>query len=204
MVDAAGIEISAPIREGDLLFFGEGRNGVLQRVETIERNRRRVQSAQPGEQVGVRVWNPVATGDGVEKAMDADRAILVGEVSHFYSNLSVVGIMLENSLSIGDRVEIRGPNNRFVQTVRSIEVNHQRRNRAGAGDSIGLAVILQATEGDRVYRSHLFFDADCREWPQWNNFPSSNRSAQVWPSLQRCVLAAGAARRNWRHLVRPW
>jgi hypothetical protein len=151
-VDAVGVELSGSIQLGDLLFFGHGSSGLLQRVESIEKNRKRVEKAAAGEQVGINVGAAVKLGSMVRKAVNADRALYVGTVSHFYSNLSVISVHLEDPLAPGDRIEIRGPETRFVQTVRSIEIDRRPVTAARAGQHIGLATVLPAREGDRVYR----------------------------------------------------
>lgn len=104
------------------------------------------QSQSAGDKVGIRVWRPVQPGCPVEKAMDAPRAAFVGLVNRFYSKLSVVGISLEGRVAANDCIEIRGPNTRFRQVVRSMEIERQRATSAGAGDDIGVAVILPASE----------------------------------------------------------
>jgi hypothetical protein len=150
--DAVGVELRGSIQLGDLLCFSHGGSGLLQRVESIEKNRKRVTQAAAGEQVGINVGAVVKPGSMVEKAINADRALYVGTVSHFYSHLSVISVHLNDSLAPGDRIEVRGPQTRFVQTVRSIEIDRRPVIATRAGQHIGLAAILPAREGDRVYR----------------------------------------------------
>jgi hypothetical protein len=151
-VHAVGVELSGSIQVGDLLSFGHGTSGLLQRVESIEKDRKRVKGGLPGEQVGINIGAAVKPGNVVRKAMNTDRALYVGTVDHFYSNLSVIGVLLDRPLAAGDSVEVRGPETSFVQTVRSIEIDRRRVLVADAGQDVGIAAVLPAREGDRVYR----------------------------------------------------
>jgi hypothetical protein len=151
-VHAVGVELSGSIKLGDLLFFGHGGRGLLQRVESIEKGRKRVKGGVAGEQVGINIGAAVKPGSVVRKAMNADRALYVGTVSRFYSNLSVIGVHLDDTLAPGDSIEVRGPETSFVQTVRSIEIDRRRVVVTHAGQDVGIAAVLPAREGDRVYR----------------------------------------------------
>lgn len=76
----------------------------------------------------------------------------VGEVSHYYLKIGVAVIDLTASLSIGDRVLVRGATTNFEQTVTSMQIQHKDVVEARAGQSIGLKVEKRAREKDRVYK----------------------------------------------------
>ena len=151
-VNAAGVELTLPVQLGDLLYFGPEDEGLLQRVESIELDRAPVTRVAAGTQVGIRVWGTVQPGWQVERATDARRALYMGSIKHFYQRLSVATLTLESSLATGDLIEIRGPGTRFLQKVRSIEINRQRVTCANRGAEIGVAVILPVQRENRVYR----------------------------------------------------
>ena len=77
----------------------------------------------------------------------------VGKVTHYYSHLQVVVVLLDRgSLQAGDTIHIKGHTTDFHQTVESLEVEHQRIERAEPGDTFGLKVIDHAREHDVIYR----------------------------------------------------
>ncbi len=76
----------------------------------------------------------------------------IGEVTHYYSQISVAVIQLSGDLKIGERISIIGHTTEFSQTVESMQVNHQAIDSASAGDEIALKVWDYVRRGDLVYR----------------------------------------------------
>ena len=76
----------------------------------------------------------------------------VGRVSHFFARISVAVIELTATLSVGDRILIKGPTTNLEQTVDSMEIEHQKVQRAVAGQSIGMKVKSRVRESDVVYK----------------------------------------------------
>ncbi len=77
----------------------------------------------------------------------------VGRVSHFFTKISVAVIELTATISVGDRILIKGPTTNLEQTVDSMEIEHEKVQRAGAGQSIGLKVKDRVRETDVVYKT---------------------------------------------------
>jgi putative protease len=75
---------------------------------------------------------------------------LVGVVSHYYSELGVVGIKLSGELKVGDTIHILGHTSDFTQTVDSIEIEHETVESAKAGDPVGVKVKERARVHDQV------------------------------------------------------
>ncbi|MEJ2272549.1 MAG: hypothetical protein P8X91_08765 [Candidatus Bathyarchaeota archaeon] len=48
----------------------------------------------------------------------------IGKVIHFFGRINVAIIELKDTLSIGDKIAIIGPNTDFEQTVESMEIEH--------------------------------------------------------------------------------
>jgi len=65
----------------------------------------------------------------------------VGRVSHFFTKISVAVIELTATISVGDRI-----------TVDSMEIEHEKVQRAEAGQSIGMKVKDRVRETDVVYK----------------------------------------------------
>jgi len=76
----------------------------------------------------------------------------VGRVSHFFSKIGVAVIELEGTISVGDRILIKGPTTNLEQTIESMEIEHKKVQRAEAGQSIGLKVNDRVRENDTVYK----------------------------------------------------
>jgi translation elongation factor EF-1alpha len=76
----------------------------------------------------------------------------VGRVSHFFTKISVAVIELTATISVGDRILIKGPTTNLEQTIDSMEIEHEKVQRAGAGQSIGLKVKDRVRETDVVYK----------------------------------------------------
>lgn len=76
----------------------------------------------------------------------------VGEVAHYYKKIGVAVIDLKASLSVGDRILIRGATTDFEQTVKSMQIQHENVDEAAAGQSIGLKVEDKVREKDVIYK----------------------------------------------------
>ena len=76
----------------------------------------------------------------------------VGKVSHFFTKISVAVVELSSSLSVGDRILIKGPTTNFEQTVNSMQIEHENVKVAKAEQSIGLKVDERVRESDVVYK----------------------------------------------------
>ena len=76
----------------------------------------------------------------------------VGEVSHYFTRISVGVIELTSPLKVGDRIAIKGMTTNFEQTVESMEIEHKSVQKAKEGDSIGLKVEERVRMGDVVYK----------------------------------------------------
>jgi len=75
----------------------------------------------------------------------------VGEVSHYFGNISVAAINLEASLKVGDEIRIVGYTTDFTETVASMQIDNDAVEEAGAGDEIGIKVKDRVRVGDDVY-----------------------------------------------------
>lgn len=76
----------------------------------------------------------------------------IGEVTHFFTNISVGVIKLSGSLGVGDTVHFKGATTDFEQEVGSMEIDEEKVEEAGAGQSIGLKVNERVREGDEVFK----------------------------------------------------
>jgi translation elongation factor EF-Tu-like GTPase len=77
---------------------------------------------------------------------------LIGDVTHYFGNLSVAGIVLTGDLSVGDTIRISGHTTEFTQPVDSMQIDREVVEAAGAGDDIGIRVEDRVRIGDKVYK----------------------------------------------------
>ncbi|MBS7641168.1 MAG: translation elongation factor-like protein [Candidatus Bathyarchaeia archaeon] len=76
----------------------------------------------------------------------------VGRVTHYYTKIGVAVVSLTDTLSVGDRIIIKGTTTNFEQTVESMQIEHKNVSVAHSGQSIGLKVNQRVREGDKVYK----------------------------------------------------
>jgi hypothetical protein len=81
-----------------------------------------------------------------------DPADAIGQVTHYYSHLSVAAISLTAPLAIGDRIHIHGHTTDLVQDVESMEVDRASVERAGPGDDVALKVDDHVRDHDHIFR----------------------------------------------------
>lgn len=84
--------------------------------------------------------------------MEEENLVEIGRVTHFFTKISVAVIELTASISVGDKILIKGANTNFEQTIESMQIEHENVEHAEAGQSIGLKVKERAREGDVVYK----------------------------------------------------
>jgi translation elongation factor EF-1alpha len=77
----------------------------------------------------------------------------VGKVSHFFTKINVAVIELKDTLSVGDKIFIKGPTTDIEQTVDSMEIEHEKVKQATAGHSVGMKVKGRVRENDIVYKT---------------------------------------------------
>jgi len=77
---------------------------------------------------------------------------LIGEITHYFSNIGVAVIGLKDSLKRGDTIRIVGGEIDFTQSVGSMQIEHKEIDAAKAGDSVGTKVEQKVHEGYKVYK----------------------------------------------------
>jgi len=76
----------------------------------------------------------------------------VGNVTHYFTKINVAIVELTDTLSVGDRILVKGMTTDFEQVVNSMQIEHENVNKAEAGQSIGLKMDNRVREGDTVYK----------------------------------------------------
>ena len=78
----------------------------------------------------------------------------VGKVLHFFGRINVAVIELTDTMSVGDKIAIKGPGTDIEQAVESMEIEHVKFKQATAGQSIGMKVKGYVRENDTVYKTN--------------------------------------------------
>ena len=82
----------------------------------------------------------------------SEEVVKVGNITHFFSKISVAVVELTAPLVVGDRILIKGPTTDFEQAVESMQIEHKNIEKAEAGQSIGMKMAQQVKERDVVYK----------------------------------------------------
>ncbi|OIO48204.1 MAG: hypothetical protein COS76_02745 [Candidatus Portnoybacteria bacterium CG06_land_8_20_14_3_00_39_12] len=77
---------------------------------------------------------------------------LIGKITHYFNNVGVAVVNLNGTLAVGDTIQIKGGERDFEQVAASIQIEHEIRQKAKAGEAIGLKVAQAVREGDSVYK----------------------------------------------------
>ena len=76
----------------------------------------------------------------------------IGIVTNYFGKISVAGIQLSDTLSVGDTIHIKGHTTDLTEEVDSIQIDNDSVESAGSGKLIGLKVSDHVREHDKVYK----------------------------------------------------
>jgi translation elongation factor EF-1alpha len=78
---------------------------------------------------------------------------LIGKITHYFNKINVGIIEItDGELAVGDTIHIKGHTTDFTQTVTSMQIEHEKIDKAKKGDDIGLKVDNSVHEKDEVYK----------------------------------------------------
>ncbi len=77
----------------------------------------------------------------------------VGVVFSYFAKVEVAAINITSgSLKVGDTIKIKGATTDFTQQIESMEIDRQKVDSAGVGQSIGIKVKERVRPNDIVYK----------------------------------------------------
>ena len=76
----------------------------------------------------------------------------IGEVTHYFGNISVAVIVLSDIMQVGDTVHFLGRSTDFRQTVTSLQIEHEGVHEVGAGQEVAMKVIRRVRPRDKVFK----------------------------------------------------
>lgn len=78
--------------------------------------------------------------------------VRVGEVTHYFNNISVAVVDLDKDLALGDTLHFLGSSTDFRQSVDSMQIEHDAVESAAAGTEVAIKVKQRVRAGDSVFR----------------------------------------------------
>lgn len=76
----------------------------------------------------------------------------VGEVTHYFGKPEVAVLRLSSKIKVGDTVKfMKGDEELFEQEIKSLEIDHEKVEKAGKGDDIAMKVKEKVHEGNEVF-----------------------------------------------------
>jgi sRNA-binding protein len=77
---------------------------------------------------------------------------LLGRIEDFFAHINVIALTLKSSLRVGDSIHIKGHTTDVIETVTSIQIEHEAVEAAKKGDSVGIKISGVARKRDWVFR----------------------------------------------------
>jgi translation initiation factor IF-2 len=78
---------------------------------------------------------------------------LVGVVTHFFKGPGVAVVKVsEGEIAVGDEVRFAGHTSNFTERISSMEVEHRKVERAGAGEEVAIKVVARVRQHDQVFK----------------------------------------------------
>ena len=77
----------------------------------------------------------------------------IGKVIHYYDKANVAVIKLtKNDISIGDKIKFVHDNTEFVQTIDSMEINHEKVNEVKQGNEVAIKLNQKGHDKGLIYK----------------------------------------------------
>ncbi len=76
----------------------------------------------------------------------------IGKVAHYFSHLNVAALDLDEPISVGDVVHVKGHTTDFTQTIESMQIGHTDVQVARPGDDVAIRVRDHVREHDKIYK----------------------------------------------------
>ena len=74
----------------------------------------------------------------------------IGVVSNYFEKVGVAAIKLSKGLKVGDKIQLKGGEVEFEQTVKSMQIHNKAVEKAKKGDEIGIKVSKKVRKGYKV------------------------------------------------------
>lgn len=76
----------------------------------------------------------------------------VGEVTHYFGKPQVAVLNISGEIKVGDKIKfVKNGEDLFEQEISSLEIDHEKVEKAGKGSDVALKVDDKVHEGNEVY-----------------------------------------------------
>jgi translation initiation factor IF-2 len=78
---------------------------------------------------------------------------LIGSVTHYFNGPSVAVVKItDGEIAVGDEIRFQGHTSDFVERVTSMEVEHEKVEKATAGLEVAIQVVARVRQHDQVFK----------------------------------------------------
>lgn len=75
----------------------------------------------------------------------------IGKVEDYFAHIGVVAIKItQGKIKVGDTLRFHGHTTDFTQKIDSMQIEHEKVEQAGVGDSVGIKVTERVRTHDKV------------------------------------------------------
>ncbi len=92
-------------------------------------------------------------GTSVAKPAPITKGKPIGEITHYYGDISVAIVKFNRPFKCGEKVHFVGATTDFKETVKSMQYEHKPIETAQKGQEVGIKVGDKVREGDEVYEA---------------------------------------------------
>ena len=75
----------------------------------------------------------------------------IGVITHYFGNINVGIIKLDDQLKVGDTIRIEGSTTNFEQAISEMQFNHENIESGEKGQEVGIKVSEKVRNGDEVF-----------------------------------------------------
>ena len=88
----------------------------------------------------------------IKKIKKESAGKLIGEVSNYFEHVGAAAIKLKTELKVGDKIRFVGGEVDFEQEVKSIQIQHEKVEKAKKGDDVGIKIKKKVRKGYKVFK----------------------------------------------------
>lgn len=87
-----------------------------------------------------------------KKKKDEGKGVCIGKIVHFFPHVKAAIIKVEKgTLSIGDKIRIKGHTTDIEQEIKSMQIEHEVVEQVSKGQEVAVKIVGKARKRDKVY-----------------------------------------------------
>jgi len=87
----------------------------------------------------------------VAKEISKPKEVAAGEVTHFFEKIQVAVVKAKKDIAVGDKLRFKGLHTDFIETVKSMQIDHKDVAKAKKGEEFGLKLQKPARVKDTCF-----------------------------------------------------